>query len=151
MANWLSDEEQAAWRNYLDAMRQLECAMDQRLQKRSDLTVTDYVILVSLSEAEDRRLRMSELADIVVVSRSRLTYRIDSLVKRGYIDREQCDDDGRGLFARMTRLGFDVISEAAPAHVDDVRELVFANIKPEEFEAFASIFERMASSIRDCK
>ncbi len=151
MANWLSDEEQAAWRNYLDAMRQLECAMDRRLQTRSDLTITDYVILVSLSEAEDRRLRMSELADIVVVSRSRLTYRIDSLVKRGYIDREQCDDDGRGLFARMTDAGFDVISAAAPAHVDDVRELVFANIKPAEFEAFASVFERMASNIRDCK
>lgn len=151
MANWLSDEEQAAWRNYLDAMRQLDCAMDKRLQARSDLSITDYVILVSLSEAEGRRLRMSELADIVVVSRSRLTYRIDSLVKRGYIDREQCDDDGRGLFARMTNLGFEAIAKAAPAHVDDVRELVFANIKPDEFEAFASVFERMASNIRDCQ
>ncbi len=150
MANWLSDEEQASWRNYLAAMRQLDCAMDQRLQSRSDLTITDYVILVSLSEAEGRRLRMSELADIVVVSRSRLTYRIDSLVQRGYIDREQCDDDRRGLFAQMTNIGFKVLSEAAPAHVDDVRELVFDNIKPEEFEAFASVFERMAASIRDC-
>ncbi len=150
MANWLSDEEQAAWRNYLDAMRQLDWAMDQRLQKRSNLTITDYVILVSLSEAEGRRLRMSELADIVVVSRSRLTYRIDSLVKRGYIDREQCDDDRRGLFANLTDLGFEVLADAAPGHVDDVQEMLFDNIEPEEFEAFASIVERMATNIRDC-
>ena len=150
MAKWLSDEEQAAWRNYLEATRQLDCAMDQRLQNRSDLTLTDYVILVSLSEAEGRRLRMSELASIAVVSRSRMTYRIDSLVKRGYIGREQCDDDRRGLFANLTDLGFDVLSGAAPEHVDDVREMLFDNIKPDEFRAFASIVDRMANNIRDC-
>lgn len=149
MTRWLSDEEQAAWRNYLEAMRQLESAMDARVQKRSDLTLTDYVILVNLSEADGRRVRMSDLANQVVVSRSRLTYRVDSLVKRGFVNREQCNDDGRGLFASLTNAGFEALAAAAPGHVDDVREMVFENIRPDEFEAFAAIFERMANTIRD--
>ncbi|MEZ5342980.1 MAG: MarR family transcriptional regulator [Acidimicrobiales bacterium] len=131
------------------AYRQLETLMDRRLQERSDLTLTDYVILVNLSEAPDRKIRMNELADITVVSRSRMTYRIDSLVRRGYIDRVICDDDRRGLYASLTDEGFTKLAEAAPDHVEDVRSVLFDQIMPDEYPAFSAAIIRIATGMRE--
>ncbi len=121
--------------------------LDTGLSERSKLSKTDYEILVFLSEAPDRRLRMSQLASQVLVSKSRLTYRVDRLAARGFVDRETCADDGRGTNAILTDEGFDLLVAAAPGHVEDVRRFLIDQIEPHELDAFRAIFTRVEAAL----
>lgn len=146
MTRWLSDDEQQVWRTYLDVVaRQME-ALDHDLQERSDLALTDYEILVMLAEAPNQQVRMSELANLVIVSRSRLTYRVDRLAERGLVKRVDFVDDRRGVLAAITDAGIELLAEAAPGHVDLVRRLIFDHIEPNELEMFSAVVARMAAS-----
>ncbi|MEZ5229520.1 MAG: MarR family transcriptional regulator [Acidimicrobiales bacterium] len=147
MTRWLDDEQQDAWRRFLHATSLLSERLDHGLSDRSDLSSTDYEILVHLSEAPERRLRMSQLASTVLVSKSRLTYRIDRLVAKGLIDRVDCPNDGRGTNALLTDEGFRQLEAAAPGHVDDVRRYLIDLIEPDEFEAFRNIFTRVEAAL----
>ncbi len=118
---WLDAAEQEAWRSLLAVVNLLFDRLDRELRDAAGLTLEDYEVLVHLSEADDRRLRMSELAEHVLRSRSRLTYRVDQLERRGLVRRERCPDDGRGLFAALTPAGVQVLVAAAPVHVGGVR------------------------------
>ena len=101
---WLSDSEQSAWRAYLRGSRILEEALDRDLQAQG-LALSEYEILSMLSEAPRARLRMSELADLVVQSRSRLTHTATRLEKRGWVVRESCLSDRRGVELVLTEQG----------------------------------------------
>lgn len=120
-ARWLDADEMAFWRAFLSANLSVLDAISHDLKADSDLTMDDYEVLVQLSEAPERRMRMSELSDHVVQSRSRLTQRIDRLVQRGWVRRERCPEDRRGAFAVLTDDGFDALADAAPGHVESVR------------------------------
>jgi DNA-binding MarR family transcriptional regulator len=131
---WLSDSEQDHWRAYLRGSRYLEEALDRDLQTHG-LQLTEYEILSMLSESEGGRLRMSELADLVVQSRSRLTHTAARLEKRGWVVRQSCLSDRRGVELVLTEEGWDRLNSMAKAHVESVRRHLLDVMAPDEFAA----------------
>lgn len=129
---WLTIEQQQAWRALVEFCGQLVDGMDADVAQFS-LTSPDYEVLVHLSEAQDHGLRMSELAHRVLVSKSRLTYRVDRLEARGLVVREPCETDRRGFIARLTPAGYALLTEAAPHHVAGVRRRIVDHLTEEEF------------------
>ena len=127
---WLDDDQQRVWRSWIAAVRLLDEALDRQLRGDSDLPLGDYVLLMSLSEAPDRRMRMSDLAQRTVYSRSRLSHAVDRLEALGWVERSPCPDDRRGTLARLTDDGFAVLAAAAPGHATAVHDLVFAPLGP---------------------
>ncbi len=114
--------------------------LDQGLSQEFDLPLSDYEILVSLNESEKGHLRMSDLADSVIISRSRLTYRVDRLVGRGLVRREVSPEDRRVVFAHITPEGQAMLDRAAARHVNDVRELLFDHLSKAQVEQVREIF-----------
>lgn len=119
--DWLSDEEQAVWRRLLAVESRLQDRLDQELRAGHRVTLAEYGVLVHLSEAGPEGLRMSDLAERLLLSRSGLTRRIDSMVRRGLVARRSCPADGRGSMALLTRDGARTLDAAAPTHVAGVR------------------------------
>jgi len=114
-----------AWRPYLEASLRLEARLDEDLRAHAGLTLIDYHMLLLLVETSERRLRMSELADRMAFSRSRITYQVNSMAKRGLVVREPVPDDGRGYRAVLTATGLETLRRATPVHIASVRELFF--------------------------
>ncbi len=146
---WLDELEMRAWRGFVEVSGRVVQALDASLKDRVGMTFDDYEVLVHLSEAEGRRLRMTELSQRLLHSQSRLTQRVDRLVKRGWVCREKCDEDRRGTFAVLTADGFAAIAGAAPVHVADVRQMLLDHIEPGELAQVADIFERIAAAARE--
>jgi DNA-binding MarR family transcriptional regulator len=144
---WLTDDEQRAWRAYLESTKVLFDALDRQLQRESDMPHTYFEILVRLSEAPDRTLRMSELAHLTLSSRSRLSHAVARLEERGWVQREDCPTDRRGQNAKLTDAGFTVLVTAAPGHVDTVRRLVVDALKPEQLKQLAEIAETIIGQV----
>ncbi|MBB5935793.1 MarR family winged helix-turn-helix transcriptional regulator [Streptomyces zagrosensis] len=119
--NWLNDEEQRAWRAHLDVSRLLMHQLERDLQPFG-LTNNDYEILVNLSESEDHRMRMSDLAAATLQSKSRLSHQITRMETTGLVRRENCESDRRGLYAVLTDRGWETMREVAPHHVASVRQ-----------------------------
>ena len=118
---WLDELELRAWRSLLSAHRRLLQRLDAELQATQHMSASDYGVLVELSEAPDGAMRMSELADRLLLSPSGLTRRLDTLVEEGWIDRIRCDTDRRGSYAVLTPAGRARLEKAAPDHVEQVR------------------------------
>jgi DNA-binding MarR family transcriptional regulator len=144
---WLTSNEMVAWRRYIIASRQLLAALEADL-KEHDLTLPDYEILALLSDAPDRQMRMSELAKIALLSRSRLSHRMKVMEKAGWLKREPCPVDKRGYFAVMTPKGWKAIVAAAPDHVESVRARFIDHLSKADQEAIARIFERIEIPLR---
>jgi DNA-binding MarR family transcriptional regulator len=142
---WLSTEEQKVWRAFLAAMRLLTDELDRKLQRDANMPHTYYEILVALSEAPDRTLRMNQLADVCQSSRSRLSHAVARLEEAGWVRREACPTDRRGALAVMTEKGFAAIEAAAPGHVETVRRSVFDVLTPEQVRQLGEI----SATIRD--
>ena len=140
---WLNDAEQAAWRAWLDMYRLLLPTFDRQLQSESRASFTDFEVLVHLSEAPDRRLRMSELADHTLSTRSAITRTVDRLVDREWVQRRRSPDDQRGYFAELTDLGVDVLAEIAPGHVAAVRSYLVDLLTETELAALHTIGEKV--------
>ena len=118
---WLTESEQLVWRRLLAVECRLRERLDRELQEAHGMSLGDYDVLVHLSEAEGGSLRMSELAERLLLSRSGLTRRVDGLVRAGWVERKACPDDGRGSLAVLTPAGFEQLRAAAPTHVSGVR------------------------------
>src|SRR6185503_11676898 len=131
---WLDDDEQQAWRHYLHASRLLEVVMDRDLQAHG-LQLTEYEIIAVLSEAPEQRLRMSAIAEQVVQSRSRLTHTAGRLEKRGWVRREACVGDRRGVELVLTDAGSAAVIQTAPTHVHSVLANLVDPLSREEFLA----------------
>ncbi|HEY5786345.1 MAG TPA: MarR family transcriptional regulator [Microlunatus sp.] len=136
---WLTGEQQKVWRTYLLGAARLNERLDADLQ-RSGLDLPEYEILVNLEESPERRLRMSELADAVHQSRSRLTHTIARMEKSGLVVRTTCPTDRRGVWAELTDAGFKVLAAAAPGHVAAVRRHLVDAAAPEDWEALGRVF-----------
>ena len=145
---WLNDAEMKAWRRYIIASRRLIEALDNDLESH-DLSMPDYEILAQLSDAPDRKMRMSELADITLLSRSRLSHRMKVMEKAGWVKREACPSDKRGYFAVMTAKGWKAIVAAAPDHVESVRARFVDHLSKADQEVVATIFARVEDSLRN--
>jgi len=144
---WLSPTEMAAWRRYIVASRRLLEALDTDLDQH-DLTMADYEILAQLSDAPERRMRMAELAEIAMLSRSRLSHRMKVMEEAGWVRREACPDDKRGFFAVMTPKGWKAIVAAAPDHVASVRSRFVDKLSKADQIVLAEIFERVGNELR---
>jgi DNA-binding MarR family transcriptional regulator len=143
---WHTDTEQAAWRSFITGSRRLLEQLDADL-KAQGLNHDDYGVLVALSESEGDRLRMAELADLSVESRSRLSHHIGRLEGRGLVARESCPDDRRGSFAVLTAEGRATIEAVAPHHVAGVREYFLDQVTPDELATVAAVFARISTAL----
>lgn len=121
--------------------------LDQELQQRSHLNLTDYEILSVLSEAPERRLRMSDLARQVLVSRSRLTYRVDRLAEVSFVTREECEDDRRGLWAILTEEGGNALAAAKSGHDRDINNWFFDQMSDEELNTLSNVMSRIEAKL----
>jgi DNA-binding MarR family transcriptional regulator len=143
MAAPLNDAEQHAWRTFIESSWALHTRLEDELRAATGLSMNDYHVLVVLSEAPDRRLRMGELAGRLVFSPSRVTYQINSMVKRGLVRKQPCPEDGRGQEAVLTGEGFAALQAAAPLHLITVRENFIDHLDPGELEVVARVFEKI--------
>ena len=144
--NWLSAEEQAAWRPFVALLFRLPGALDAQLQKDSGVNHFEYMVLVSLSEAPDRTLRMSDLARMASGSLSRLSHVVSRMESRGWVRREPCPGDGRFINAVLTEEGWAKLVDTAPGHVAAVRRLLVDVLSPEEFQTLGAISARVAEA-----
>lgn len=136
------------WRAFLEGSQRLWDRLARELDEDSDLSLAEYEILVRLSEVEERQLRMSELADRLVHSRSRLTHTARRMEERGLVRREACPADGRGVLCVMTDEGYEALVKAAPVHVEGVRTHLFDQMTPEEVAAFGSAMRKVREHLR---
>ncbi|EME55392.1 MarR family transcriptional regulator [Rhodococcus ruber BKS 20-38] len=144
---WLSDDEQRTWRAYLDSTRLLMNALDRQLTRDSGMSLTDYELLVALSEAPGRRLRMRALADAVLTTRSGVTRAISRLVDAGWVRRVECDEDKRGTLAELTDAGATKLDQASPGHVEAVRSYVFDLLGPQDVTRFGDTYTAMRTHL----
>lgn len=142
---WLNTEEQRTWRALLAMMSTLREQMDRQLQQEAGVPHAYYEILVHLSEAPERMLRMSELADRAQSSRSRLSHAVARLEQKGWVRRVACPSDKRGLHAVLTDEGFAALAAAAPGHVGTVRRVVFDPLASEQVAQLRAISEAIVA------
>ena len=140
---WLDVDEQKAWRAWLYSAQLLMDRLDRELTHQTGISHAYYEILVALSETPGRKLRMSELADRCLSSRSRLSHAVSRLEERGWVGREMCPDDGRGQLAVLTDNGFAALEAAAPIHVESVRTHLFDQLSPEQIAAMRDLGETL--------
>ena len=146
---WLNEHEQRTWRAYLAATQLLASRLDRELQQDAGLPHGYYELLVRLSEAPERRLRMSALATTSWSSRSRLSHAVGKLEALGCVRRESCPSDGRGAFAVLTDEGMAVLEAAAPGHVEAVRRHLFDPLSPAQVDQLREICEALLGSLTE--
>lgn len=141
--HWLDDGEMRAWRAYVIASELLRKQLNRELQERHGLALADYEVLVRLSDQDGGRMRMAHLAGEVASSKSRLSHQIGRMEAAGLVQRVECGDDARGVFAEITEAGRARLRETAPTHVAGVRAHLVDLLKPSDQIALAEIFERV--------
>jgi DNA-binding MarR family transcriptional regulator len=144
---WLTERERHAWLWFLTATRLLDGALDRQLNQHAGMPHAYYMILAMLSEAPGRSLRMSDLAEITNSSQSRISHAIARLEGCGWVRRERCPTDKRGNFAVLTDAGYEVLTAAAPGHVEAVRRNLFDALTPEQVDQLAAICRAVASRL----
>ncbi|MFC4033528.1 MarR family winged helix-turn-helix transcriptional regulator [Streptomyces polygonati] len=145
---WLTESEQEIWRAYMTASVEFAAHVDRQLRRDSGLPMAYYEILVRLSEAPDRCLRMSELAEASLSSRSRLSHAVSALEKNGWVERRPADADRRGWICRLTEAGFAALAAAAPGHVTTVREKLFDVLTPAQLDSLREIGHAISAGLR---
>jgi DNA-binding MarR family transcriptional regulator len=144
----MPDVKLTAWRNMLRAHAELIDVLARELAEEHDLPISWYDVLLHLAEAPERQLRMHELAENLLVSRSAATRFVDRMEKAGLVTREVCASDRRGMFVVLTDEGRRRLREAAPTHLDGVARLFSANITEAEAEVIGAALARVADTIR---
>jgi DNA-binding MarR family transcriptional regulator len=139
----LDSDEQQVWRSYLRMSRELLDQLDRELQAQAGMPHAYYEILVVLSEVPGRSLRMTELADALHSSRSRLSHAIDRLADLGWVERSACPTDRRGTLAHLTEDGFAALAAAAPGHVEGVRTHLFDPLSAEQVRQLGEIADQV--------
>src|SRR3954447_5026145 len=143
MAEPLNETEQRSWRTFIESSWALHTRLEDELRAATGLSMNDYHVLVVLSEAPERRLRMGELAGRLVFSPSRVTYQISSMVRRGLVRKQSCPEDGRGQEAVLTDEGLAALEAAAPLHLITVRDSFIDRLDTEELAVIARVFEKV--------
>jgi DNA-binding MarR family transcriptional regulator len=141
VTRWLDPDEQRTWRAFLGTYHLLQEALDRQLQRESGMPHAYYIVLAMLSEAPGRTLRMSQLADRVFGSQSRLSHAVARLQERGWVRRERSGDDRRGQLAVLTDEGYAALVAAAPGHVAAVRENLFDQLTRDQVDQLREICE----------
>jgi DNA-binding MarR family transcriptional regulator len=142
---WLDDDERQAWLRLIAVAELLPAALDAQLRRDSGLTHFEYFVLAMLSEAPERTLRMTALAQRTNATLPRLSHVVRRLENRGLVERLSCPEDGRATNARLTESGWDTVVGAAPGHVDAVRRLVLDPLSPRQVAQLRSIGDALLS------
>lgn len=150
MTRWLNADEQRLWRGWLAASMLLPDRLNRDLQQSHGLTDTDYMILVELSETPRHRMRMSSLAELTLLSRSRLSHQVDRMERAGLVIRTRCSEDGRGTYAELTERGYQTLVAAAPDHVESVRRNLMDALTPAEFAALGEACIKVSEHLGGC-
>jgi DNA-binding MarR family transcriptional regulator len=145
----LTTAELGAWRGLLRVHSALVKALDAELLADHDLPLTSYEVLINLQAAPDRRRRMAELADGVLLSRSGMTRLVDRLEREGLLERDACASDGRGTFAVLTPKGEELLSRARRTHLDGVRERFLTHFSEDELEQLGRLWNRVLPGAAD--
>ncbi len=140
---WLDAEQQRAWRAWLDAHAGLSARLNRELQADSGLSLADYDVLVHLTDVPEGRLRSFELGDGLQWEKSRVSRQVSRMAERGLVAKEVAPEDGRGAYVTLTRAGRRAIEDAAPAHVELVRRLLFDGLSAGQVRSL----ERIANSV----
>lgn len=146
---WLDDEEMRAWQALLSGWALLEREIERQLKRDARLSHTQYEVLVRLAAAPDGRIRMTELADSLINSKSRLSYQVDQLEKAGLVCRGAVSGDSRGVTATLTDKGRRALDDAAPGHVALVRDLLIDVLTPAQLTAVADGLSEVAHRIQE--
>jgi DNA-binding MarR family transcriptional regulator len=148
-APWLSPDEQQLWRRWLRLNALLPGALHHELQADAGLSLTDFDVLVQLTDSGEGRIRVSDLARALTWERSRVSHHVTRMERRGLVRREECADDGRGAYVVLTGEGRSAIERAAPAHVRTVRGLVFDALTPEELAVMSTVVDKIVARLED--
>jgi DNA-binding MarR family transcriptional regulator len=140
---WLTDDEQRAWRRFIEVLVKLPAALEGQLQRDAGLTHMGFLVLATLSEREDRRLAMSRLAKKAGASLSRLSHVVSRLEMQGLVRRERDPGDGRVQIATLTDEGYAKIVATAPGHVAAVRHLVFDRLNPAQIRQLSKVCDAL--------
>lgn len=144
---WLTTGEQRAWRSYIEGSLRLYERLDRELREAHGLSMPEYEILVRLSEARDRRIRMAELAESANQSRSRLSHTVTRLERSRLVRRDSCPEDRRGVFAVLTDEGFARLDQAAHTHVRGVREHLVDLVSSEDLATIGRVMALVANKL----
>jgi DNA-binding MarR family transcriptional regulator len=144
---WLEATQQRDWRAFIAGSARLTERLDRVLREKHGLSLPEYEILVRLSEADQRRLRMADLAESVSHSRSRLSHTVGRLETDGLVRRESCFGDGRGVFAVLTASGLDRLETASHDHVTSVREFLVDIVDPDDLVAIGRAFRAVVHKL----
>ena len=144
---WLDDGQQHSWRALMMGMTLLLERLDDDLRREFGMSLTEYEVLVRLSERPGRAMRMAHLADAMAHSRSRVTHTVSRMEGAGYVTRGTTPEDGRGVVATMTDKGYDLLVSAAPCHVESVRRNVLDLVEAQDFLAVGRVFDRVADHL----
>jgi DNA-binding MarR family transcriptional regulator len=147
MADPLTESQQLAWRSFVESSWALHTHLEDELRAQTGLSMNDYHVMVTLSEAPEHRLRMGELASRLVFSPSRITYQISSMVKRGLVRKQPCHEDGRATNARLIEAGWDVVVAAAPGHVSTVRRHVLDPLTRKQLDQLRDIGDALLTTL----
>lgn len=140
---WLTDEQQQAWRKFVEVLVKVPAALEGQLQRDAGVTHMGYLVLATLSERTDRRLAMSRLARKASASLSRLSHVVARLEAQGWVRRERDPEDGRVQIAVLTDEGYDKIVESAPGHAEAVQQLVFDRLSPAQVRQLMKVCESL--------
>ncbi|GAB2829097.1 hypothetical protein GCM10027200_30670 [Lentzea nigeriaca] len=146
---WLDEGEMRAWRTYVNGSSMLMDRLHRELQDTHGVSLADYEILVRLSEQPNHRMRMTQLAEDVASSKSRVSHQVARMEKAGLVLRRECTEDGRGVLAELTPKGMAQLVEAAPTHLRGVRAHIVDLLSPEEGEVLAKVFDRVMTHLRE--
>jgi DNA-binding MarR family transcriptional regulator len=144
----LSPDEEALWRALTELITTLPRALDEQFLRNNGVTMTEYSVLVALSEAPGRELRISELASSTSLSLSRISRVIDGMSKHSLVTRRKCASDGRSSFVTLTAQGFSTLEAAYPGHLARVRRFVFDHLAESEVKTLGPVFARIAEFLR---
>ena len=145
--NWLNSAEMKAWRGFVSTSSDLLNLIARDLEPFG-IDGGDYQLLAMLSEAPDQKLKMCDLAERLRLSRSGLTRRMDGVLKAKYVAQVRDNQDGRVVFAHLTKKGFDFIKKVAPYHLKSVRRRMIDLLSVAELKAFGSGFEKISKNVK---
>jgi DNA-binding MarR family transcriptional regulator len=147
---WLDAAQQSTWRSFVVGVTLLLDRLDADLQHDFDLSLTEYEIMVRLSERPQRQMRMAQLADALAHSRSRVTHTVTRMQRAGLVDRTTSPEDGRGIVCRLTDQGYAVLVAAAQVHVTGVRDYLVDLVDPADFEALGRVMDAISDRLIAC-
>lgn len=146
---WLTLDQQQSWRTFIEGTMRLNEALNRDLEQKQGVSMNEYEILVRLSESDNNTMRMSELADNLAHSRSRITHTVRRMSDRGLVERQTCEGDGRGVNCVLTERGYQALVASAPDHVRAVRKLFVDHLTPEEFDTLGKAMEKVTMACLD--